>query len=358
MHLFQGTGYSIEIGSLLDSSFSSILQEYKELNIIIIVDENTHDTCLEFLITNFPELETAEIILLPCGEENKVMEVCFQVWNAFTEYGFGRKDLIINLGGGVVTDMGGFIASVYKRGINFINIPTSLLGMVDAAIGGKTGIDLNNFKNQLGTFAHPTHIYIDREFLTTLPAEEIFNGYAEMLKHALVRDKDLWDRIKVIHSEDELTTNEVIFHSVQIKASIIEEDPTEGGLRKILNFGHTVGHALESYYMDKSSISHGHAVALGMIAEAYISMKQGRITEVEYKEIEKTITSSFPMITLEPDDIKEVIRLMHQDKKNDKGKIRCTLLSGIGTSEYDIRIKEEEIALSLLHLSLLSNISN
>ncbi|MFM7299944.1 MAG: 3-dehydroquinate synthase, partial [Crocinitomicaceae bacterium] len=318
----------------------------------------THDNCLEFLLTSFERLQDAEVMLLPVGEENKVMEVCFQVWNAFTEYGFGRKDLIINLGGGVVTDMGGFIASVYKRGINFINIPTSLLGMVDAAIGGKTGIDLNNFKNQLGTFAHPTHVYIDREFLTTLPAEEIFNGYAEMLKHALVRDKDLWDRIKVIHSENELTTNEVIFHSVQIKASIIEEDPTEGGLRKILNFGHTVGHALESYYMDKSPISHGHAVALGMIAEAYISMKQGRITEVEYKEIEKTITSSFPMITLEPDDIKEVIRLMHQDKKNDKGKIRCTLLSGIGTSEYDIRIKEEEIALSLLHLSLLSNISN
>ncbi len=358
MHLFQGTGYSIEIGSLLDSSFSSVLEKYKKLNIIIIVDENTHDSCLEFLITNFPELENAEIILLPCGEENKVMEVCFQVWNAFTEYGFGRKDLVINLGGGVVTDMGGFIASVYKRGMNFINIPTSLLGMVDAAIGGKTGIDLNNFKNQLGTFAHPSHIFIDRDFLNTLPAEEIFNGYAEMLKHALVRDKELWDRIKIIHSEEDLTTNEVIYNSVKIKASIIEDDPTEGGLRKILNFGHTVGHALESYYMDKTSISHGHAVALGMIAEAYISMKQDRITEVEYKEIEKTITGSFPMITLEPDDIKEVIQLMHQDKKNDKGKIRCTLLTGIGISEYDIVIKEEEIALSLLHLSLLSKVSN
>jgi 3-dehydroquinate synthase len=358
MYTFNGSDYSIEIGSLLSSSFQTVLDQYKSLNIIIIVDENSHDSCLEYLITNFPELERAEIILLPSGEENKVMEVCFQVWNAFTEYGFGRKDLVINLGGGVVSDMGGFIASVYKRGMNFINIPTSLLGMVDASIGGKTGIDLNLFKNQLGTFAQPTNIFIDRIFLSTLPAEEIFNGYAEMLKHALIKDIELWEKIKVIHSEEELTSNEVIFHSVKIKASIIEEDPKEGGMRKILNFGHTVGHALESYYMDSTAISHGHAVALGMCAESYISMKQKRISEMEFKEIEKTITASFPMINLAADDIKDIIKLMYQDKKNDKGNIRCTLINGIGTAEYDIVLTEEELALSLLHLSLLANISN
>jgi 3-dehydroquinate synthase len=358
MYKFDGSNYTIEIGSLLTSSFSTVLDAYKELNIIVIVDQNTHDSCLEYLITNFPELERAEIILLPCGEENKVMEVCFQVWNAFTDYSFGRKDLVINLGGGVVTDMGGFIASVYKRGMNFINIPTSLLGMVDASIGGKTGIDLNNFKNQLGTFAHPSHIFIDRDFLNTLPAEEIFNGYAEMLKHALIRDVELWNKIKIIHSEDELTTDEVIYHSAKIKASIIEEDPNEGGLRKILNFGHTVGHALESFFMDNTTISHGHAVALGMCAESYISFKKNRITSSEFKEIERTITTSFPMISLAPDAIEKVIQLMYQDKKNDKGRICCTLLNGIGSANYDMILNEEEIAMALLHLSLLAKISN
>jgi 3-dehydroquinate synthase len=174
----------VEIGSITEGSLSLVLQAYQNHNLIIIVDENTHDCCLEYMITSFPELERAEVILLPVGEENKVMEVCFQVWQAFTEYGFGRKDLVINLGGGVVTDMGGFIASIFKRGLKFINIPTSLLGMVDAAIGGKTGIDLDRYKNQLGTFSHPTHVFIDPIFLSTLPGEEIFNGYAEMLKHA------------------------------------------------------------------------------------------------------------------------------------------------------------------------------
>ncbi|MBM3160219.1 MAG: 3-dehydroquinate synthase [Bacteroidetes bacterium] len=358
MLTFKGSGYSVEIGSLLKSSFSSLLDQYEKQNIIVIVDENTHDSCLTFLTTNFPELENAEIILLPCGEENKVMEICFQVWNAFTEHGFGRSDLVINLGGGVVMDMGGFIASIYKRGMTFINIPTSLMGMVDAAIGGKTGIDLNQYKNQLGTFAQPKYVYIDTSFLKTLPAEEIFNGYAEMLKHALIRDVEFWNKIKTIHSEDELTTDEIIFHSIKIKASIIEEDPREGGLRKLLNFGHTVGHALESYYMNKTAISHGHAIALGMCTEAHISMKQNRLSDLEYKEIEKTLTKIFPMISLAPDDIQNVIELMYQDKKNDKGNIRCVLLNGIGFAAYDIILTEKEIAMSLLHLSLLSKISN
>ena len=171
----------IEIGSLLSSSLSEVLSKYKNHNIIIVVDSNTHDACLEYLITTFPGLEKAEIILLPNGEENKVMEVCMQVWNAFTEYGFGRRDLVLNVGGGVVTDMGGFIASVFKRGMDFIHIPTSLLGMVDAAVGGKNGIDLGPYKNQLGTIEKPKNVYVDTAFLSTLPEQEFYNGYAEML---------------------------------------------------------------------------------------------------------------------------------------------------------------------------------
>ncbi len=358
MKVIQATDYSVEIGNLEEGSFSKFIKEFENHRIIIMVDENSHDCCLEYLLTSFPELERAEIMLLPVGEENKVMEVCFQVWQAFTEYEFSRKDLVINVGGGVVTDMGGFIASIFKRGMKFINIPTSLLGMVDASIGGKTGIDLGNYKNQLGTFCHPERIYIDTKFLHTLPEEEIFNGYAEMLKHALIRDKELWEKIKTIHSEEELIKEDVIFSSVKIKTDIIELDPKEGGLRKILNFGHTIGHALESYFLDKTPISHGHAVALGMCAEAHISWKQNRISKQEFIEIEKTITESFPMISLDADDVKNVISFMRQDKKNEKGMILCSLLNGIGNCDYNIEINEKETGDALFHLSLLSNKSN
>ncbi|NBR14018.1 MAG: 3-dehydroquinate synthase [Flavobacteriales bacterium] len=348
----------IEIGSVTEGSLTSVLQVYKNYNLIIIVDENTHDNCLEYMITSFPELERAEIILLPVGEENKVMEVCFQVWQAFTEYGFGRKDLVINLGGGVVTDMGGFIASIYKRGLKFINVPTSLLGMVDAAIGGKTGIDLDRFKNQLGTFSHPTHIFIDPIFLQTLPEEEVFNGYAEMVKHALIKDVDLWEKIRVIHSEEELTTIENIYTSVKIKTDIVDGDPTEKGERKILNFGHTIGHALESYFLDKTAISHGHAVALGMCAESFISFKRNWISKEVFKDIEATITASFPMISLNADEVSVVISLMYQDKKNESGKIFGSILKDVGLCSYDVELSEDEIGESLFHLSLLANSLN
>jgi 3-dehydroquinate synthase len=358
MQTIEAAGYSVEIGNLENSSLRELLQQYHDHRLIIIVDENTHDCCLEHLLTTFQELERAEIILLPVGEENKVMEVCFQVWQAFTEYGFSRKDLVINVGGGVVTDMGGFIASIFKRGMNFINIPTTLLGMVDASIGGKTGIDLDHYKNQLGTFCHPQKIYIDSTFLQTLPAEEIFNGYAEMLKHALIRDKNLWNEIKSIHSEEELIKENVIYPSVKIKTDVIDLDPKEGGLRKILNFGHTIGHALESYFLTKTPISHGHAVALGMCAEAFISWKKDRVSKDEFFEIEQTITSSFPMISLDADDIQKVIEFMHQDKKNESGKILCSLLNGIGNCDYNIPISEKESGEALFHLSLLASRSN
>lgn len=352
----EGNYCRLEIGSILEGGFQAYLKTFENQKIVILVDENTHDYCLEYLITSFPELERAEIMLLPCGEENKVMEVCFQVWQAFTEYHVERKDLVINLGGGVVTDMGGFIASVFKRGLTFIHVPTSLLGMVDAAIGGKNGIDLDGYKNQLGTITQPACVFIDSGFLATLPAEEIFNGYAEMLKHALIGDVALWKEIRHIQSEDELIQQEVIVKAIRVKTNIIEQDPLEGGLRKKLNFGHTVGHALESYFLQSTPISHGHAVALGMIAESYISMKRNLLTKEAYKEIESTIIRSFPMIQLQAEDVSQVISLMYQDKKNEAGQIRSCLLDGIGSCMYDQEVKEEEIGESLFHLTLLFNL--
>lgn len=349
----------IEIGDLARSSMKSILTEYRDHEIIIIVDQNTHDLCLEHLITTFPELKKAEIILLPVGEENKVMEVCMQVWNAFSEYGFGRKDLVLNLGGGVVTDMGGFLASVYKRGMDFIHIPTTLLGMVDASIGGKNGIDLPPFKNQLGTINPPKRVYVDLSFLNTLPEGEFYNGFAEMLKYGLIKDKSLFNDIKDFSNEKDFHRIEIIEKCIQIKVNIVDGDLNENGERKLLNFGHTVGHGIEGYFMDSAApISHGHAVALGMCAEAYISMIRKGISKDEYKVIQNVLTRVYPFIKLNDRDTNGIIELIHNDKKNESGKIFTVLLHGIGSSTYHNEVTEKELGEALLHISMLSDIYN
>lgn len=355
MHIFTAEKYSIEVGSVLESSLNELLlNSYVDSKVIIIVDENTHDYCLEFLLTSFNQLKDAEVMLLPVGEENKVMEVCFQVWQALSDYQIGRKDLIINLGGGVVTDMGGFIASIYKRGVDFVNIPTSLLGMVDASIGGKTGIDLGAFKNQLGVFKDPIKIYIDPGFLETLPDMELLNGYAEMLKHALIRNRDQWNELKNVRSLEELVNENWILNAVQTKFDIVSADPFEKNIRKLLNFGHTVGHAIEGFLLDKEPIGHGHAVAIGMVAESYIAFKKGKLSKADYFEIELVITEKFPLIHFEDTDIEEIIQLTKNDKKNESNKINCTLLNKIGEGEINCEVNEDEIRNALEYLNQLT----
>jgi 3-dehydroquinate synthase len=349
----------IKIGELHSTGLANLIEEkYHSSRIGIVVDENTHDYCLDYILSIHPKFENAEIILLPIGEENKVMEVCFQVWEALTEYNFSRKDLIINVGGGVVTDMGGFIASIYKRGMDFIHIPTSLLGMVDASIGGKTGIDLGNYKNQLGVINHPKAIFIDPSFLETLPVEEIIFGYAEMLKHALIRDKNLWEEIKFINNDGDLTHLNVLVKTIKIKVNIIEEDPLEGGLRKILNFGHTIGHGLEGYYLEKSNLAHGHCVALGLCAEAYLSWQKGLLSKEEYLDIENCIRRSFHFISVTAEEITEILKLIQNDKKNSEDQIKCCLLSSIGSCLFDQVVSDDEIAKALFHLNLLASSVN
>lgn len=349
----------IEVGALYDSSLVHLIEEsYSASRVCIMVDENTHDYCLDYLLTLHSKFENAEIILLPVGEENKVMEVCFQVWEALTEYNFSRKDLVINLGGGLVTDMGGFIASIYKRGMDFIHIPTSLLGMIDASIGGKTGIDMGNYKNHLGVINHPKAIFTDPNFLYSLPAEEIIYGYAEMLKHALIRDKNLWEEIKFVRNDEELTSEAILVKSIKIKVEIIDEDPMEGGLRKILNFGHTIGHGLEGYFLGKTNLAHGHCVALGLCAESYISLQKGLLSKEQYIDIENCIRRSFHFISITAEQISEILKLIHKDKKNSDNQIKCCLLSGIGSCLYDQVVTEDEIANSLFHLNLLASSVN
>lgn len=332
----------LEFGGIERSSFVSILKkEYANSKKVIIVDENTHDYCLEYLITTFEELKEAEIMLLPAGENNKVMEVCFQVWNALTEYEIGRKDLVINLGGGVVTDMGGFIAAIYKRGVDFIHIPTSLLGMIDASIGGKTGIDLGVYKNQLGVFAEPKKVFIDPVFLETLPPNELWNGYAEILKHALITDRTYWDKLRKVNSEEELKDLELIEKAARIKEEIVLLDPTENGERKLLNFGHTIGHAIEGFLLEREEmIAHGHAIAIGMLMESRLSNQIGVLSDDDLGEIHQVL-SQFPLVSLSEEDIDQLIAIMRNDKKNREGMIKGVLIIEIGKCDYDFTYDEK-----------------
>jgi 3-dehydroquinate synthase len=343
----------IYFGDLESSELSTFLRRYSENKKIIIVDENTHDHCLEYVLTTFEELKDAEVMLLPCGEENKVLEVCFQVWQAMSEYEIGRGDLVINLGGGVVTDMGGFIASVYKRGVEFIHIPTSLLGMVDAAIGGKTGIDLGPYKNQLGLFKHALYTVVDPCFLQTLHKTELLNGYAEILKHALIAEQKLWNDLdeKDLYSIPEM---DLIRRAAEIKMKIVSADPNEKGLRKLLNFGHTIGHALEGWFLSFSPVAHGHAVGLGIIAESFISFQRKMITQKEFQDIVDRFRALFPTPDFPEESIKEIVNLCRNDKKNTSGRLNCVLLSSIGSAEYECFITEKEISEALMYLRSLS----
>lgn len=351
-------GSQIEIGSLSDSSLSKVLALYEGHNIIIVVDENTHDFCLDYLITSFPTLEKSEIILLPTGEENKAMEVCMQVWNAFSEYGFGRKDLVLNLGGGMVTDMGGFLASVFKRGMDFIHVPTSLLAMIDAAVGGKNGIDLGPYKNQIGTIIKAKNVFIDAVFLQTLPEKEFYNGYAEMLKYGLVYDEDLFNELSNFKTEYDFNRLDIIERCIQIKVEISDGDLFEMGDRKLLNFGHTFGHAIEGFKLQTEPISHGHAVGIGMCAECYVSMTRGLLLKADFHKIQALLIKTYPFLTFTEECIQQIISLMYNDKKNEGGKIFCVLLQAIGKGSYHNELSEKEIREALLHISLLAESLN
>jgi 3-dehydroquinate synthase len=332
---------NLYFGSVLESDLSRYLSTHSSSQKVVIVDKNTHEYCLEYLLTSFDELKEAEVIMLPAGEQNKVLEVCFQVWQALSEYGIQRNDLIINLGGGVVTDMGGFIASVYKRGIKFINIPTSLLGMVDASVGGKTGIDLGSFKNQLGTFSFPEMVICDTGFLHTLPDIEFTSGKAEMLKHGLIGNADHWKNIVAIDKNTIRTKD--IQESVLIKKKIVEQDPFEQNERKKLNFGHTVGHALEGFLLQENPHTHGSCVAWGMLVESFLSFDNGHLSKLDFEEINHTIRKLYPALPIKQEDLASIIQLMKNDKKNEGKNINFNLIKAIGEIEVDCSFSTQQI---------------
>lgn len=329
---------------------------YEELNkflseksydiIFLFVDSNTHEHCLPTLLGEMESQAAMEIIEIPPGEENKDLEIVAQIWQSLSELGASRKSLFINLGGGVITDMGGFIASTFKRGIDFINIPTTLLSMVDASVGGKTGIDFGGLKNQIGTFSMPQLTLIDATFLETLEEREFRSGIAEMLKHGLIYQPEHWNSLQNITGE---TIQNLIEDSVTIKSEIVAQDPKESGLRKILNFGHTIGHALESFFLEtENPLLHGEAIAIGMLVESILTFENELISQTELDEIFEGILKIFPSQPIDENIIPSLVELMKHDKKNQDGKISFSLLNGIGSAKYDVLLNENQISEGIL----------
>jgi 3-dehydroquinate synthase len=316
----------------------------------ILADENTKAHCYPIIEHG---LGNHFIVEIKSGEESKNLATCTEIWQRLTDETLDRHACLVVLGGGVLGDMGGFCAATYKRGIDFVLVPTTLLAQCDASIGGKLGVDFNNFKNHIGVFREPSMTLLYSGFLNTLPAMEIRSGFAEVIKHTLIGDRAMWNAIagKPL-AEQEWDT--LIQHSVRFKAGITADDPTEKGKRKILNAGHTIGHAVESHLLNTGSrILHGEAIAVGLITEGYIAVKRGFLEETAFEEITKFLVLIYGKVNLSREDLEPISRLILQDKKNKENRIMCILLEGIGSARWDCEINLNEVKDALtFYLSL------
>ena len=313
--------------------------------VFILVDENTHQHCLPQFMGSIQGDHVFEIIEMEPGEIHKNIDTCIQIWEAMSDLEADRKSLLINLGGGVVTDLGGFVASTYKRGINFINVPTTLLAMVDASVGGKTGVDLGTLKNQIGVINQPEMVLVITDFLVTLDKRQLFSGFSEMLKHGLIKNKTYWNTLKSLTSFDHLDL--LIHKSVRIKNEVVIKDPMEQSFRKTLNYGHTLGHAIESYFLDnedREPLLHGEAIAIGMVLEAYLSHKLKGLSKSELEDIKTTFLERFKKVEFSQKEIDEIVSLLKFDKKNSHGNINFVLLKSIGAAAIDVKVPNELFA--------------
>ena len=343
MARIKSDSYSIFTGSISENIIASGIDVSSYSSVFILVDENTHEHCWPHLMYSMSGLEHAEVIEIPSGEENKVLEICYHIWNTLSEVNADRKALMINLGGGVIGDMGGFAASTYKRGIDFIQIPTTLLSQVDASVGGKLGIDFEGYKNQIGVFNKPKAVFVDVSFLETLDERNMCSGFAEMLKHALIADAKQWEKLKQIKAVNAKQIARHISPAIKIKNTIVKKDFLEQNIRKTLNFGHTIGHAVESALLNTpSSLLHGEAIAIGMAIETILSNKLG-LTLLQQQEIFSVLKQHFSLIHINEDVLQSILELIKQDKKNSHSTINCSLLTSIGNCAYDCAITEQEV---------------
>ena len=346
MQAVQAKDYQVVFGNSGYAALNSLLKEKNHSILFILVDSNTHEYCLSQFLQNLETDKTIEIIEIDPGEEFKNLETCTGIWNVLSELNADRKSALINLGGGVVTDLGGFVACCFKRGIDFINVPTTLLSMVDASVGGKTGVDLGALKNQIGIISNPELVLVDPYFLGSLPVEELRSGYAEMLKHGLIHSKSYWDAVTSIDYTDFENLSGLIKQSIEIKNKVVLEDPYEQNIRKSLNYGHTLGHAIESYFMEEKSknrLLHGEAIAVGMILANYLSREITGLDSNVCDETSNIILNYYNPVVFDDQDIEAIIKLLKYDKKNSHGKIYFVLLSNIGTAVLNQEVSNDLI---------------
>ncbi|GAB4044659.1 3-dehydroquinate synthase [Spirosoma litoris] len=322
-------------------SLPAFLDAHDFSAIAVIADNHTFRFC-------YPELKTIlpkhTLVRIKAGEEQKHIATCELIWDALTRANFDRHALVLNLGGGVIGDMGGFCAATYKRGISFAQLPTTLLSQVDASVGGKLGIDFRGLKNHIGVFQQPNAVLIDPAFLSTLSERELRSGFAEVIKHCLIADATMWDEIRR-RDLDEQDWPVLVAHSVAVKQRIVEQDPTEKGLRKILNFGHTLGHAVETYFLNqpRKRLLHGEAIAIGMVAEAFMAFQKKMIDQDLLTQIEEYIFAVYGNVRLTDEDVEPILTLTAQDKKNRGREVRMSLLDGPGSCAFDIHVTAAEM---------------
>ncbi|WP_295653750.1 3-dehydroquinate synthase [uncultured Mucilaginibacter sp.] len=352
MNTLQSIDYPIYFNNI-SAELNRFIKQGNYSRFFVLTDEHTAKYCLPLLIENLDDNDNYDLIEINAGEESKSIDFCVGIWKMLIDFGADRNSLLINLGGGVITDLGGFAASTYKRGIDFVHVPTTLLAQVDASVGGKNGIDIFNLKNIIGTFTQPKAVFIEHRFLSTLPARQVKSGLAEMLKHGLIADAAYWQKLK--QSDLENLNPELIYDSIAIKNDVVIADPKERGLRKILNFGHTIGHAIESYSLnnDENPLTHGEAVVAGMICETYLSHQKCGLSLTAMQEIIDTLLGLYGKYPLDESTFGQLNDTMRKDKKNQGGKINCSLLSNIGQCEIDNVCTDEELCDSLKYYASL-----
>lgn len=325
--------------------------DYADTRYFILVDENTYTHCLATLVSHVECLQEAEFLEVPSGEECKDIAIAQQLWETLLDSNADRSTVLINLGGGCVSDLGGFVAAGYKRGIRHINIPTTLVGMIDASIGGKTAVNLGGSKNQVGFFHNPEIICIEPTFLNTLPKEEVTNGLFEMLKTFLIGDAAQFSTLcDMLSNGAAAITDEMIATCVRIKTAIVKKDPKDHDIRHILNLGHTFGHAIEAFGNNngRHPIGHGVSVGIGTACALYLSVKKLGFPEEQFNNYLKTAASLIDLPHYSLKDTEEILSHMRQDKKNVDDEIRCVLLQEIGAPVIDIAIDENELRTALL----------
>ena len=335
----------VVISGNLERDLVSAISECEHDRIFVLTDETTQQLCWQ-KIKNFKALKDCTPIIIKATDTHKNLDTLSQVWQALSNGGATRHSLMINLGGGMVTDLGGFAASTFKRGIDFINIPTTLLAMVDASVGGKTGINFGGLKNEIGVFSDSRFVIINTQFLDTLDHDNICSGYAEMLKHGLISNERTWAELMTfdLDNPDLNQLQRMVAESIKVKEHIVEADPYEHGIRKALNLGHTMGHAFESFAMRRGTpILHGYAVAYGLICELYMSARKTAFPTDRMHQTVRFIRENYGTINITCDDYPTLIELMHHDKKNTSGIINFTLLGNVGDIRINQTANEEEI---------------